>query len=1154
MKFKPLLILSRLLMYSIYGFVLQCIFCGFILASDPINAQVQSVKEVKISIAFSNDDLLTAFQKIENSTDYNFVYNYRDLDQGVRINEHYQDRSLYSVLLNISNQASLGFKQVNQNINVRKLQNLESHHRQARVDIIEEREVSGTVTSDTGEPVPGVNVLVQGTTIGTVTDTNGSFTLSVPDDAKTLVFSFIGYQTQEVEIGEQSVVEVVLQEDITALSEVVVVGYGTQERANVTGAIAQVKSESFENIPISSIEQGFASQLPGVEVVQSSGRPGQASQINIRGISTITAGTSPLIVLDGLPLSEGTSLNTISPNDIASVEVLKDAASAAIYGSRGANGVILITTKSGKTGKAKFSFNSYVGIQEAAHTLDLMNASEHAIWDRDARNNYYLQFDDGTFSITDDNATREANAAAFGFNSRKAIIPSYVQPYLNGQQGLTDTDWQDEVLREAKIENYQLSASGGTEATKYFVSGNYFRQEGIVVGSDFERFSFRSNLETKLNDKLTLGIKLSPSFIKENVVPTGFNNSPINGIVIALPYFPAYNPDGSLAISQQVNGATEGDQSRAENPVALALLRQDERINTQLQGGGFLEYEILKGLKAKTYFGVDMSYFRRQAFTPSEVGSRNRPAPQPASGTNASSDRVNWVAEQTIDYSKTFEGGHQVEVLAGYTYQQESFDFSEITATDFPNDFVSTLNAGVVNGGTSMSSEWSLISYLGRARYNYQGKYLFTAAVRRDGSSRFGANNRWGVFPSFSVGYRISEEPFFAFDNITDLKIRASWGVVGNNQIGDFGSQALLSQANAILNGGIQSGLAPATSPNSNLGWEETNTLDIGFDLGLFEDRLTIAFDYYKARTKDLLLLVPVPAHSGFSTSLQNIGRVENRGIEINLVGKYNLGPIQATSTFNFVSNTNEVLELGPGQEEIIVGGRNITRIGEELGASFGYRVQGIFTSQSEIDNTPSLSTAQVGEYIYADSNNDGVINADDRVILGSVHPDFTFGLTSNFQYKGFDLGFVLQGVQGAHVHDRTVSVLLYNPEGWNNGLKDYFNNYYTPERGESAVYARPNTIPRDNGFYRETDLLQEDASFVRIRNITLGYTIPNALIDKVGIESFRLYLSSKNPFTFTDYRGFNPEQRSGSILSPTTGFDNYPIERSIVVGVNVNF
>ncbi|MDN5199880.1 TonB-dependent receptor [Fulvivirgaceae bacterium BMA10] len=1152
MKTKFLPLITKLFMYSIYGTILQLFLCSLILAAKPVNAQKKhSLKDISISIQFKNDDLFAAFKKIEKNAEFNFVYNAGDLDEGIRLNRVYKNTSLYEVLMDISREAKLGFKRVNGNINVK--QRHDPEEREKVVEIINDVQISGKITDENGQLLPGVNVLIKGTNVGVVSDIQGSYRIDVPSGYTTLVFSYIGYNTEEIDIGDQTVINVKMSPDIHALSEVVVIGYGTQERANVTSAISQVKSSTFKDIPVSSIEQGIASQLPGVNVVQASGAPGKDNQINIRGIGTITAGSQPLIVIDGLPISESTGLNSFNPNDVASVEVLKDAAAAAIYGSRGANGVVLITTKKGEKGDTKFHFDAYAGVQQVANRLDLMDAYEWSAWVKEARDNYYISLDPVNHSTNDANDVRQANTVALGGNAKKVIIPDFIVPYLNGQPGLTDTDWQDEIFRDARISNYQLSASGGSDDINYFISGNYFNQEGVVLGSDFERYTLRANIESDLSKKLKLGLHFAPSFSKQNAVPEGWTDTPVTMAINSIPVFSPYNPDGTLAISTQINAVIPSDQAQAENPVAFAKNIKDENTRAKLLGGAYLELEILKGLKAKTYLGIDYGSTRFNYFRPGFLGNYRAPAPTVPSGRSSTFQLINWINENTITYNKTFDAGHSISLLGGYSIQKENIQSNRLLASNFPNDQVTTLNAGVITGGNSLEEEWTLISYLLRATYDFKGKYLFSAAVRRDGSSRFGANNKWGVFPSFSAGWRMSDETFFPeTDWISDLKLRASWGVTGNNQIENYGSQALLGNAGAILGGSLQSGLSPSTSPNANLSWEETNMLDVGLDIGLWEDKIILTADYYKATTDGLLLNVPVPAHSGFTSSLQNLGKVQNSGLELAIKANYQIGPLEISSAFNLSSNENEVLALGPGQDQIITG-RHITEIGGPIGAHYGYRVLGVFNSQSQLDNIPHRSDAGLGDYIYEDVNGDGAISSADRTVLGSFWPDYTYGFTSTINYKNFDLSISLQGVEGVMVHDRLLSVLLYNPEGWGNASRDYWQNHYSANN-TNAIYAKANPVPTDNGFYRETDLLHDDASYLRFRNITLGYNFPEKLLESISLESARVYFSSKNPFTFTDFRGYNPEQSSNNPLQPGLTLGNYPTERSFVFGVNLTF
>ncbi len=1167
MKNNPLQLYNKILMYSFYGLVTQLFFCGLVLASGPSHAQKNvSVKETYASFSFKSSDLVSVFEQIEKITNYSFTYDKRELDEKIKISGKYRDASVYQVLMDLSRESNLGFRQFNNNIIVSK------YHKQKKpraVDILISVEISGKITDETGQGLPGVSVVEKGTTNGATTNLDGYYKLSVAEEA-VLIVSIVGYKTQEVRFNGRSIVDIQMEADIEQLQEVVVMGYGTQESANVTSAIGSVKASKFKDIPITNLEDGLTGQLAGVQIVQNSGQPGESAQINIRGIATLTAGTDPLIVIDGIPMSPRTGsninesatlpsvptniLSTISPSDIASIEVLKDAASAAIYGSRASNGVIIVTTKKGQAGKPKFQFNAFYGTQSVSKRLDLTGAYDFATLVADARNNYYLSLDPANHSVNDPNDLRQANAGALGGNTKKVIIPDYVQPYLDGETGLTDTDWQDAIFRSAPIQSYQLSAAGGTENTTYYISGNYFDQEGIVLGSDFKRYTLRLNLETELSKKLKLGTNLSPSFSSQNGTPSDWHDNPIMMMINMLPVFSPYNADGTIAISTQANAAIGPDQAIAENPVAFTTFIDEGKDLLNLNGYTYLEYELMEGLTAKTSLGINYGALKFNYYRPSFIGAYRDPAPTVASGVSSTATSVNWISESILRYSRNFQGGHNLNLLGVYSFQKETEESNRVTATGFPNDVVPTLSAGVVNGGTSIKTEWTLISYILRANYAFDDKYLLMASIRRDGSSRFGANNKWAMFPSVSAGWRVSSENFFP-DNglISDLKLRASWGLTGNNLIGNYGSQALLGTSNAILGGSLQSGLAPTTSPNEDLSWEQTQMFDVGLDVDFFEGKLLVGVDYYRATTKDMLLNVPVPAHSGFVNSLQNIGRVRNAGVELSINGRYELGDFQISHSFNVASNKNEVLELGPGQDQLISGGRSITVVGGEIGAHYGYRTDGIFLSQEQLDNTPHLSSATIGDYIYRDSNGDGQINSDDRVVLGSFWPDYTAGFSTNVVFKGFDLSFLLQSVQGVILHNRQVSVNLYNPEGWGNGAQDYFDNRYTPDN-PNPKYARANPVPKDNGFWRETDILHDDASFVRVRNITLGYSLPVDLAGKIGLQSGRFYFTAKDPITSTDYRGFNPEATSSNPLRAGVVREGYAREKSFVFGVNLTF
>ncbi|QPH38553.1 SusC/RagA family TonB-linked outer membrane protein [Pedobacter endophyticus] len=1007
--------------------------------------------------------------------------------------------------------------------------------------------VTGTITDEKGGVLPGATVFEKGTKNGTQADLAGKFSISVSKPDAVLVFSFLGFVSQEVNLNNRTTLAIVLLTDAGKLDEVVVIGYGSQSKVKVTGSIASLKADAIKDVPFTDVAQALAGKLAGVQVTQNTGAPGSAPNISIRGVATLTAGTDPLIVLDGLPLSEDVSIQSINPTDIASVEVLKDAASAAIYGSRASNGVILITTKKGVQGKTKFTYNGSYGIQNVAKKLDLLDGYELAQLLKEARDKVYLRTVPGA-SANDSNEIREGNTS-----NTEVLIPNYILPYLDGQKGLINTDWQDAIFRSAPIQSHEINASGGNENTTFFVSANFFDQGGIVVGSDFKRYSARVNLKTKFSDKLTFGINLTPSISKQNKIVEGWEDSPVSMGINSHPFFPVYNPDGSYSISEQIKQAALYGLPDAENVVAVSDITTDTREDSRLLGGAFLEYEIIEGLTAKTYFGGYTISSRSNYFRPSYLGIYRAAAPTVAQGRSSTFRINNWVSENTLNYKKRFNDKHNLEVLLGYSIQKENIEKNGISGQGYPNDEVETLNAAtIINSAESSITEWALISYLGRVQYDYENKYLLSAAIRRDGSSRFGNNTQFGIFPSVSVGWRVDQEDFFPkSDAFSSLKFRGSWGVTGNNQIADFGSLALLGSANYTFNGSIANGLRPGTSPNSDLSWEESTTTNLGLDASFFKNKLSVSIDAYRTNTDGLLLNVPVPGYSGFESSLQNIGKIRNQGIESSMTYQTKVGQLQISSTANISFNRNKTISLGPGQTRII-SGMNITEVGKPVGAHYGYKIIGIYETQQEVVNFPRFGgEANIGEYIFADLNNDGIISSDDRTSLGTYWPDYTWGFSSTLKYKYFDFNFSLQGVQGVTVRDRMVGTVLYDHQPWGNHTKDYYENAWRSLENPGK-YAAPGS--RSNILHRESNLFVDDASYLRVRNITLGVTLDKKLIKKLFLDNIRIYATAKNPFTFTSFRGYNPEQSGGNPLQPGVTLGNFPLERSVVLGVNVNF
>ena len=1024
-------------------------------------------------------------------------------------------------------------------------------------DKVAAKPITGKVTSNAGEPLIGVTVVVKGTSVGTSTDTNGAFSLEVPDNGGTLVFSYIGYVAKEVVIGNATTLNVTLVTDAKNLEEVVVVGYGTESKKNLINSVASVDSKALENRPVVNFQQSLAGKIPGVTIAQSNGAPGGGMNINVRGVGSITGGTQPLYVIDGLPLSAGgdqgndnfnyslNPLNSINPNDIESIQILKDAAATAIYGSRGSNGVVIITTKKGAfSEKPTISFNAYGGVSQLAKKVDVMNAYEHANYTKLARDLSWISKDPVNHQASDPLNIRNIDDR----------YPAYMIPYINGEPGLTDTDWQDEFYRTGKVQNYDLSVSGGTAKTRYFVSANYLDQEGIIPNSGIERTGIRLNLDAELTNKLRIGINLNPSYINNNLARSEKNwgdEGLVIGTLMQHPELPVYNEDGTYAVDQLFQTLWSGESNvvQFQNPVALANLVDNRLTQFRTTFNGNVEYDILSKLTFKTAFGADLNFYERNYYRPKSLSYRTEPAPTTYFnyGSVFNSNSINILWDNTLTYTESINNEHNLNFVVGSSMQKEVNKDATAEGRNFATDNVRTINTAQERYSSQDQREWSLLSYFGRASYNYLGKYLITTTVRADGSSRFGSNTKWGVFPSVSVGWRVSDEEFFKNNVVNDLKLRASYGLTGNNDIPYYGSIALLSTGGKYPIGDVvQSGLYPSTAPNPNLSWEKTKTIDAGFDF-TFLKNYTLTADYYYSHKTDLLLNVPVPSASGYNTSLQNIGELQNQGIELAISTDQKVGPGDLSVNVNFTANRNKVLALGPGQEQIIssggLSGSHVTRIGQPVGAFFGYKVIGKFESADQLSTTAKLGNQKVGDFIYQDTNGDKVVNADDRVILGDNYPDYQIGLNLSYKIKSFDVSVSAYTQQGLQVIN---TMHRYLAEAWGNNLSVYLDN--EAPRPVWGVGSATHT--------RASSWQIEDASFIRMREIILGYSLPNALTSKIHISRLRIYASLLNPFTWTKYSGYNPEVSSnyGSALTPGEEFGNYPVSKTSTIGINVSF
>lgn len=993
--------------------------------------------------------------------------------------------------------------------------------------------ISGKVSATgDGTGIPGASIIVKGTTTGTSSDINGDFQLSLPEGAEILVVSYIGYKAQEIAIGNQTTFNISLEEDLQQLSEVVVVGYGTQERRDLTGAVSSLDGEDLKNVAITTVEQGLQGRVAGVNI-QQSGRPGGAMDVQIRGVGSI-GNSQPLFVIDGVPvindnLGNGrvNALANINPTDIESIEVLKDASAAAIYGARAANGVVLITTKRGKAGETTVTLNSYVGTQSAWRKLELTDI------------NGYKQISD---ALTDN-----------------AGLPRVVA--LQDPSELVNlTDWQDEIFQSAPIYNFDVGVSGGTENARFNVSLNYFDQQGIVRSTGFERWSLRVNTDFK-KGRFTFGetMTVSRAFTDE---------ADIGGIFFGMLHHPPNRPVFSDTNVGGFGGNRIIDEQDSNNPVGVAELFDINTTRYRILGTIFGEYEIIDGLKYKISVGGDINYantYRNIPFYQFE----DRRSQDFAELTENNALSVAPLIENTLTYSKQFGTQHSLDVIAGYTRQTFSTRNAVANGRNTVNDVVRVLD-GVNEVPTvrGQLQEFALLSYLGRVNYSFGDRYLITANIRRDGSSRFSDGNKWGVFPSVSVGWRISEEAFLQDVNmVSDLKLRAGWGQTGFQEFGNYAFQPqLVPTLNYIFNGQPATGVGQRRLVPSSLQWETSTQTNIGLDLGLFDNKILVNMDYFVKETDDILIPVPPSVTTGVSGSpIRNVGSVRNRGFEFAATYRKSVGDFQYSVSGNFATLDNEFLDLGGAQP--IVGGNvnteRVTRIDEgiPIGSFWGFRADGIFQNQGEVDAHATQPNAAPGDVRFRDLNGDGVINPDDREFIGSPIPDLTYGLTLNASYKGFDFNMFMQGVSGVE--------LYYGYRYFAEGMLRPFN-FEQRTLGYWDGPGTSNTIPRAVGGdpannTRPSTRFIGDGSFLRARNMTLGYTIPTDFLDnltKGGMASARFYVTAQNLFTLTSYEGYDPEISSDvqtgnpGQYSRSRGIDanNYPQPRTFLFGAQFTF
>jgi TonB-linked SusC/RagA family outer membrane protein len=1001
------------------------------------------------------------------------------------------------------------------------------------------RTITGTVISKTDNlGIPGVNVVEKGTTNGTVTNIDGKYSITVSETSRSLVFSFVGMKTKQVEIGNNSTIDVTMEEDIIGLEEVIAVGYGTVKKSDLTGAVGSVKSEEIRKLPVTSLDQSLQGRVAGVQIVQLSAQPGGNALLRVRGGNSIYAGNEPLYVIDGMPVDSRENLNWMSspvinglaalnPNDIESMEILKDASATSIYGARGANGVVLITTKRGKSGTDRVSFEAYYGIQKIARTIDVMNAVQYA----------RLYDEAGLYAAIDNGTT---------------YTPVYPNPDLLGE----GTDWQNEIYRTAPVQSYQLSVAGGSQSTQYALSANLYSQDGIIIGSDFKRYSFRTNLDHNFKEKLKIGTSFALSYTHANTVgsstPAGFFPGVVNTALTMAPTLPVRDSTGQYTLTDPHADAW------LDNPVAVTrdVVALDRA--TRFVGNIYANYTIIKGLDLRVTLGLDQSHDVQDYYDPTYIysGSFNN-----GQARFATTDFRTILNENTITYSNTFKDRHRLSILGGFTYNySDDRTFIDI-ATGYANDRLGYYAIQSAQNKPSIYTGFGqtvLISYLGRINYSLDDKYLVTLTHRIDGSSKFGPNNRFAHFPSIAAAWRLSSEEFMKdLKFLYNLKLRASLGISGNESIYNYLYIPTMGTSVYYFNNGYPAtGYAPDRIGNDDLKWESTRQSDIGLDAAFIEGRISFITDFYHKLTYDMLYSAEVPYTSGFGSAMLNVGTMVNNGFEFTLNTANMVKAFKWNTDFSFSLNRSRITDLNRNDDTYIsddeyklkIGYWSVISEGEPLGSFFGLESDGIW--QLDEADKAAIYGAKPGDFKYVDQNADSTINADDRLIIGHAQPDFIWSINNTFSYKNFELTVYFQGVHGNDILNSN-RFELESGNGLSNASIDMLDRW-TPDN-PSNKYPRAN---RNVDYLHMSDRYLEDGSYIRLQLVTLSYTLPSSVLKKAGIYNLRFWITGKNLLTFTRYTGFDPEVGMFNTSNIRQGYDlgGYPTARIYTVGLNFEF
>lgn len=980
--------------------------------------------------------------------------------------------------------------------------------------------VQGKVSAETGEALPGVNIVVKGSSRGTTSDANGEYVLQGVKPEEVLVFSFIGYTAQEITIGQRTTIDVVLGADIETLNEVVVVGYGTQRKIETTGSIASVKSDDIVQTPVTNVAQGLQSRVAGVQITQNSAAPGGNISVRIRGTNSINGTSEPLYVVDGIQISNAggitdvSPLSMINPNDIESVDILKDASATAIYGARGANGVVLITTKRGKAGSTRVTYDGYYGVQEVRKKLDVLNAAEFA----QLENEVY-----------------------------KTAI--YADPAAEGE----GVDWQDMIFRSAPMQSHQLSVNGGSEKTQLALSANYFDQDGIIINSGFKRYSLRLNMDHRVSDRVKIGTSIMGSNTISQGIPTGVqdvgNADVVTGSIVgaaigAPPTLRPYRDDGTLfPFAEQ----RDGRYREVTNPLGLASIKNEDKIQRML-GNVYGEAKLAKGLTYRASFNIDMQSGLRDYYSPRYIVATKDLNASSGTARKTNTNNIMLLHESILTYEQRIAEAHTVKFTGVFATQSTQYRENYTIGNGFPNDATTNeaLQLATSVSTASKRTKERLDSYMGRINYGFKDKYFFDVTARVDGSSKFGENYKYGFFPAASFGWRIIEEEFMqAIPAVTDLKLRGSYGLTGNaGAIDPYKSLPLQGPGSDYqLNHTYVKGISPLGLSNPNLRWEKSLQANLALDISLFNNWLNLTVEVYRKKTTDLLYEKTLPLSSGYGTIMTNLGGIENKGLELSANARILDGDLKWNVSANFTANRNKVTDIDGGvTQERFITNYTLLKVGQPLGVFKTYLFDGIYQTGETI--IPGAD-GRIGGTKVQDYDQNNVITAGDQVITGDPNPDFIFGFSTSLAYKKFDLSVFLSGTYGNDVYNVS-RASFENPLGQRNLLQGTVN-HWTPENpnNEYAGALQAGRLPITNRFI-------EDGSYLRCKNVTLGYVLPQIK----GVNRARIYVSANNLFTVTNYSGYDPEVNTYAGQNTAIGIDNfvYPSSKSFLGGIQVTF